>query len=102
MSYLAGVAVSLPLESLPETLLWHDTVQGDGVKRKLEMAENDSRWEAPPPPFRMHSGLTWGWGRRSLKMSSPTLLWGEPAICPLFTPPRFRDFLEILPFTEEN
>lgn len=31
-------------------------------------------------------------------MSSPTLLWGETAICPLFTPPCFRDFLEIPPF----
>lgn len=58
MSYLAGVAVSLPLESLPETSLWHDTVQGGGGKRKLEMAENDPGWQAPPPPFRMHSGLT--------------------------------------------
>lgn len=24
-------------------------------------------------------------------MSSPTLRWGEAAVCPLFTPPRFRD-----------
>ena len=30
-------------------------------------------------------------------MSSPTLQWGEAAVCPLFTPPRFRD-----PFTEET
>ena len=50
MSYLAGVAVSLPLGSLPETLLWRDTVQGGGGKRKLEMAGNDPGWQVPSAP----------------------------------------------------
>lgn len=50
MSYLAGVAVSLPLGSLPETLLWHDTVQGGGGRRKLEMAGNGPGWQAPSAP----------------------------------------------------
>lgn len=44
---------------------------------------------------------TWAWGRESMMVSSPTLLWGEEAVLPQ---PDFREeaFLGTLPFAEET